>query len=204
MSSAVEEEEDQYVFVYGTLKEGFVNHERVMAGSNCSLWGMESDDASIQVSEGEGLFVDIYYIPYLVLKKERGGDKDGENDSERVVKGELYRVKSSMLDILDELEGVKEGRYTRSEVKVVVPGREKNQKGRKNENDDKSGVESGGKRERVERVANIYHLMAGFVPVEVCERVLWIEDYQLAKHKELYVPREKRDPEKYQKWGGFL
>ena len=40
---------------------------------------------------------------------------------QEAIYGEVYRVSPRMLEVLDDLEGVKEGRYTRSTISIRVP-----------------------------------------------------------------------------------
>lgn len=221
--------ETHEVFVYGTLKKGFHNYEHVLRGK-------ETADATVRpyggsgleppygrtVEQGSGpaaeegeaapqqveavinevrgtLFVDRYYIPYLQLS---------ETNKTRV-RGEIYTVSSSMLAILDELEGVGKGRYKRSRVSVEV---------------------------RSEREATpatvvpcwIYHLdegveidvdidqnaeanmdlsvaqLRGTTAEQASGKLYAIGEYRLDQHRQLYVPPGVgREQKFYRTWGGY-
>lgn len=106
------------VLVYGTLKAGFYNHESVMQ----PLQGHFALLAERATVDGF-LFVDAYYIPYLVVDKAALADASAEgaefgSGETAPVGGELYAVDDEMLAALDELEGIAQGRYTRSRVRA--------------------------------------------------------------------------------------
>lgn len=92
-----------YVFVYGTLKQGYGNH-RLLKGK------------SLYMGEAELLDYGVFPLPYGfpgILPKE------GE-----IVKGELYSIDEQVLNGLDCLEGFYEpnhphNMYERVEVEVV-------------------------------------------------------------------------------------
>ena len=145
------------VFVYGTLKRGFFNHDAVMVPKP-ETWRLVSDQACLRLGPESAFFVDIYYTPYLVIaatdcasackKTNTTADtsttsskiiedtspilqqkdeqqmnmapQERERGETRMVRGEVYEVSDEMLADLDDLEGVKFGRYTRSEVAAEV------------------------------------------------------------------------------------
>ena len=94
------------VFVYGTLKRGFWNYDKVLARQA----GATFVEAGETV-ERFPLFVDMYRVPYLVHAPGEG----------HAVAGELFDVDDAALAALDELEGVP-GRYDRFEIDVVGAG----------------------------------------------------------------------------------
>lgn len=165
------------VFVYGTLKEGFYNYAAVMrplrdAGHFVKLHNRARAPGF--------LFVDAYYIPYLVLDT---GTDDGVPHGSTVT-GEVYGVTQHMLDALDELEGIHKGRYTRSEVVITLlePGSEE--------------------REFAQVPCFVYHLKT--LPSVVGERgLLPMPSYDISGHKANYVPKPDRDQTRYRDWGGF-
>ena len=110
------------VFVYGTLKEGYSNYERVLQPfverGECEL---VSNSARL-ADRSAKMFVDYYYCPYLLMRNTgdeinqdrppmTGGEIMNERDS--LPCGELYTVSPEALEKLDELEGVQAGRYKR-------------------------------------------------------------------------------------------
>ncbi|CAD7922738.1 unnamed protein product [Amoebophrya sp. A25] len=183
------------VFVYGTLKTGFFNHGAVMM-TQADTWQQISSAATIQRNhEADHFFVDIYYTPYLVLGASPQDSNQGEVENEvpdggkdvgnandaKVVRGELFAVNEEMLASLDDLEDVKFGRYTRSEVLVSIPSGENFFS------------------------CFVYHLRAERISAELLDQVEHIEEYQKEEHEKRYVHREDRDPDKYvEKWGVYL
>mmetsp|Transcript_31354 Transcript_31354/g.47401 ORF Transcript_31354/g.47401 Transcript_31354/m.47401 type:complete len:159 (-) Transcript_31354:800-1276(-) len=91
------------LFVYGTLRKGFSNYQRVMQDCVHHYLGIARTLEPIR------LFCDSYYIPYAVCGK--GGVP---------IVGELFSVDEELLEKLDELEGVASGRYSRVQVRVVA------------------------------------------------------------------------------------
>jgi gamma-glutamylcyclotransferase (GGCT)/AIG2-like uncharacterized protein YtfP len=163
------------VMVYGTLKEGFYNYAAVMQPLQEGGHFVKLHDRA----ETKGfLFVDAYYVPYLVV-----GSSSVSEDS--TITGEVYGVDQVMLDDLDELEGVGQGRYTRSEVTVRLLNSSET---------DESEVR--------ETQCFIYHLEA--VPSVVGEQgIQSMPCYDFAGHKEKYVPKQDRDQSRYKEWGGY-
>ena len=109
-----------------------------------------------------------------------------------MVRGEILEVDAKVLQALDELEGVSQGRYFRTEVLVQVD----NSKPRKI------------------LPCFVYHLKASALPSTVVQQMQQIEDYTLANHQQYYVPPNnstgnnstndsRRDPTKFQSWGGY-
>ena len=91
----------KYLFVYGTLKKGFCNHdlleEKKFVGDARTLKPYKMYPAS------------YYEFPYLISQ---GGDLQ--------VNGELYEVEESYLEeVLDEFEGVGAGLYKREPITVT-------------------------------------------------------------------------------------
>ena len=123
------------LFVYGTLKHGFYNHHRVLAPLS-EHWKVLSQQATLPVwSARSRFFVDRYYIPYLVLDEddivESGGPAprptmlpasllSRRTTKTKIVRGEILEVDAKVLQALDDLEGVSQGRYRRSEVWMQV------------------------------------------------------------------------------------
>eukprot|EP01064_Diplonema_japonicum_P038607 TRINITY_DN940_c0_g1_i3.p1 TRINITY_DN940_c0_g1~~TRINITY_DN940_c0_g1_i3.p1 ORF type:complete len:163 (+),score=28.15 TRINITY_DN940_c0_g1_i3:43-531(+) len=95
------------VFVYGTLKKGFYNHENVMK-KRAECYEYIGDATT---SEKYPLLLDVYAVPYLVRKSGMG----------HCISGELYQVTDEGLQALDELEGVP-GRYCRELISVTPKG----------------------------------------------------------------------------------
>ena len=95
-----------YVFVYGTLKRGFPNHDESLLGKfYCGA--CESREPFPLVVAGP------YFSPVLINEKGSG---------ERV-QGELYHVDQQTLKRLDEMEGVgREGGYYRFKIDVELNG----------------------------------------------------------------------------------
>ena len=180
------------VFVYGTLKHGFQNHHRVLAPLS-KHWKVVSQQASLPINESSRLFVDLYYIPYLVLEDEPTlpAAYFSPPQPTRMVRGEILEVDAKVLQALDELEGVSQGRYFRTEVLVQV---------------DNSS--------RKTLPCFVYHLKESAIPRSVVQQMQQIEDYTLANHQQYYVPPNnstgnnstnysRRDPTKFQSWGGY-
>jgi gamma-glutamylcyclotransferase (GGCT)/AIG2-like uncharacterized protein YtfP len=187
----VSEQFPYLVCVYGTLKEGFYNYASVMQPLH---EGGHFVKLHANASTNGFLFVDAYYVPYLVV--------DGDVSEDSTVTGEVYGVDQIMLDKLDILEGVDSnsdsnkdsdedsdkssgsgpGRYTRSEVTVTL--------------------NPIGDEEAKQVKAFIYHLKA--LPSVIRERGLQpMPCYDEAGHKEKYVPQGSRDQARYQAWGGY-
>ena len=156
------------VFVYGTLKRGFFNHEAVLQGRP-NHWKLLDVDARLSGS----LFVDAYYIPYLFLTR----DEDSIEREE--VRGELYAVSSQILETLDDLEGVMEGRYTRSRVTVQA-------------SDASPPV-----------TCFVYHLTEHKEAMK--SKLKRIEQYDITEHKKYYVRKSERQSDRYrEEWGVYI
>ena len=196
------------LFVYGTLKHGFYNHHRVLAPLS-EHWKVLSQQATLPVwSARSRFFVDRYYIPYLVLDEddivESGGPAprptmlpasllSRRTTKTKIVRGEILEVDAKVLQALDDLEGVSQGRYRRSEVWMQVD----------NTRNDASYFP-----------CFVYNLKASALPSTVVQQMQQIEDYTLANHQQYYVPPNnstgnnstnysRRDPTKFQSWGGY-
>lgn len=89
-----------YMFVYGTLRKGEVNH-KIIQGASCL-----HEQAYVQ-----GLLFDTEYgYPGLI-----------ENEKLENVYGELYSLPESLLSSIDELEGYREGRKDNLYDRVIRP-----------------------------------------------------------------------------------
>mmetsp|Transcript_6689 Transcript_6689/g.21099 ORF Transcript_6689/g.21099 Transcript_6689/m.21099 type:complete len:162 (-) Transcript_6689:60-545(-) len=93
----------QRVFVYGTLKRGFVNYERVIAPRAAGARYV----ADATTVDAYPLFVDVYKVPYLVHRPGAGSR----------IAGELFEVDDATLAALDVLEGYPD-RYDRLKIGV--------------------------------------------------------------------------------------
>jgi len=95
-----------YVFVYGTLKQGFHNH-----------YLLENAEFVCEVTTKEKypMVNTEEYFPYLL-------DVSGVGHN---IKGEVYRIDNVILAMLDVLEGYPE-HYTRKTIKVLNQGIEIN------------------------------------------------------------------------------
>lgn len=91
-----------YVFVYGTLKRGFYNHD--LLGDSEFICEATTKDQYPMVNIEK-------FFPYLIDDKGKGY---------RVV-GEIYKINEPILAMLDILEGYPE-HYNRKEIKVVSLG----------------------------------------------------------------------------------
>lgn len=153
------------------------------------------------------LFVDAYFVPYLIPGELTGKDANP-------VYGEIYNVNDDMLARLDDLEGIGKGRYTRSRVHVCIsPGEQEDF--------------SVSRPQKQELQAWVYHLSSIPPPVAVklsgdgdsrkemikdpqslkgIDCVQFISSYQLDEHQAYYLPPKERDnPDRfYQSWGGYL
>lgn len=74
------------VFVYGTLKRGFHNHNRHLANSGTTFLGKASTISKYDLV--------VMGLPYLL-----------PGEGEHRVRGELYEVSDAVLASLDRLEG---------------------------------------------------------------------------------------------------
>jgi len=156
------------------------------------------------------LFVDAYFVPYLIPEELTG--KDGAPSfGANPVYGEIYNVNDDMLARLDDLEGIGKGRYTRSRVHVCIsPGEKEDSRPQKQE-----------------LQAWVYHLSNIPPPVAAklsgvgdsrkemikdpqtlkgIDCVQFISSYQLDEHQAYYLPPKERENSDrfYQSWGGYL
>lgn len=76
------------IFVYGTLKKGHPNHRLIEAATFLGRHQLEETSH----------LIDLGYYPGVVRARPAGGES-------AVVRGEVYRVTSEMLDAVDVLEG---------------------------------------------------------------------------------------------------
>jgi gamma-glutamylaminecyclotransferase len=87
-------------FVYGTLKRGFSNHwliEDVVGAGHAQFLG------AVKTKQRYPLVCGPFQVPFLLNMPNSGLQ----------VKGELYAVDQSALELLDDLEGVSKGHYQR-------------------------------------------------------------------------------------------
>ena len=119
--------------------------------------------AQTAANAGVRLYADRFFVPYAVLGPGAGEEADDDDVAAPPLRGELYLANAPMLALLDELEGVRSGRYRRSAIDVVAT--------------------DGGARER----AFLYHYRGATDGLEP------IEEYDLAAHREKYVPPLERD-----------
>lgn len=103
---------DSYVYVYGTLKQGFYNYD-VYLGPAVALGKAE------RVGAAQTAHPDFH----LVLKKDRFVPcmyRAPAGDGGYRVPGEVYRVDADALEALDILEAVAEKYYLREEIDVEL------------------------------------------------------------------------------------
>jgi gamma-glutamylcyclotransferase (GGCT)/AIG2-like uncharacterized protein YtfP len=91
-----------YVFVYGTLKEGYYNHELLKDSEFIACAKTKDKYPMVNTEE---------YFPYLINDKGYGYH----------IEGEVYRVNQLTLLALDQLEGYPE-LYTREQIKIISGG----------------------------------------------------------------------------------
>eukprot|EP00041_Stephanoeca_diplocostata_P027852 m.775538 g.775538 ORF g.775538 m.775538 type:complete len:136 (+) comp23259_c0_seq54:258-665(+) len=95
------------VWVYGTLKRGFSNHEATGLGAGtCSFVGSATTTDRYPL-----LILSEYNIPFLLDVPGRG----------QQIEGEIYDVDDAMLTILDHLEGHPDF-YLRRNIAVTPSG----------------------------------------------------------------------------------
>lgn len=105
-SETKEETKKHLLFVYGTLKEGFYNHDRYLGGSKSTSLG------SAFTSNDYTLYIEA--LPFMV-----------EESSDAPVEGELYEIDDATLAEIDDLEGHPYA-YRRQKIRVTnVDGEEK-------------------------------------------------------------------------------
>ena len=95
-----------YIFVYGTLKQGFHNH--YLLEDTKFICEAATKDKYPMVNTEE-------YFPYLFNQKGMGHN----------IRGEVYRIDDVTLAMLDVLEGYPD-HYTRETIKVLSKGIELN------------------------------------------------------------------------------
>ncbi|GJQ10632.1 hypothetical protein GpartN1_g2423.t1 [Galdieria partita] len=88
-----------FVFVYGTLKRGFPNHEFMKGIFESQAVTLESYPLVVGTPMA---------VPFLLPFPSRG----------KRVKGELYKVDSTQLEYLDDFEAVQQGLYFRDSIHV--------------------------------------------------------------------------------------
>jgi len=95
-----------YIFVYGTLKQGFHNHHLLEDAEFICEATTKEKYPMVNTEE---------YFPYLLNNRGVG----------HYIKGEVYRIDTEILTMLDILEGYPE-LYTREVIKVLSKGIELN------------------------------------------------------------------------------
>eukprot|EP00161_Ancyromonas_sigmoides_P002062 TRINITY_DN11808_c0_g1_i1.p2 TRINITY_DN11808_c0_g1~~TRINITY_DN11808_c0_g1_i1.p2 ORF type:complete len:159 (+),score=35.90 TRINITY_DN11808_c0_g1_i1:611-1087(+) len=101
---------ETHVFVYGTLKRGFPNHDFLARAEGARL---VCDSA--QTREPIALVVGgPRHVPYLIARS-----APGSLDGASRVAGEVYAVDPAALALLDKLEGVSSGRYARVPMELL-------------------------------------------------------------------------------------
>ncbi|XP_055818568.1 putative gamma-glutamylcyclotransferase At3g02910 [Solanum dulcamara] len=98
--------DSRLIFTYGTLKRGFPNHrlmENLISAGNVVFIGKYTTVETFPLACGP------YGIPFLINIRGSG----------HRVRGELYKVNSSGLGPLDDLEGIEIGHYERLAVNVA-------------------------------------------------------------------------------------
>ena len=138
------------VFVYGTLKRGLYNH-RLLERGNARFMG----EVRTKRAQHVMLLADAGY-PYLVKST---------TDDARVIDGELYSVDDDTLTLLDELEEVSSGMYTRETIEVE-------------------------RREEPRATEEAYYYLAG--DREDLARLPRIDAYDKALHDDVYLPKDQR------------
>ncbi|XP_029941859.1 gamma-glutamylaminecyclotransferase B [Salarias fasciatus] len=96
------------LFVYGTLKRGQPNHHRLLDPAHGSAVFVAP---ALTVQRFPLIIATEYNIPFLL---------NLPGDGNRI-HGELYRIDASMLEFLDDFEGVP-ARYQRHPVELEVTG----------------------------------------------------------------------------------
>jgi len=91
-----------YLFVYGTLKQGFHNHYLLEDAEFICKAATKEKYPMINTEE---------YFPYLINEAGKGYN----------IEGELYQIDEEILSVLDILEGYPE-HYDRKKIKVVSRG----------------------------------------------------------------------------------
>jgi len=103
--NASPDERDQYVFVYGTLKQGEHNHVWLPPNTRVDVGACSTVNKFPLVVPAKG------GVPFLLFRKEQG-----EN-----VEGQLYLVSQEELEVVDLLEGHPTG-YRRTQIPVNCNG----------------------------------------------------------------------------------
>ena len=91
-----------YIFVYGTLKEGYHNHY-LLENAEFICEAITKEKYPMVNIEGD--------FPYLLNKQGQGHN----------IQGEVYRIDDAILVMLDVLEGYPE-HYTRESIEVLSKG----------------------------------------------------------------------------------
>lgn len=138
------------VFVYGTLKRGLYNH-RLLERGNARFMG----EVRTKRAQHVMLLADAGY-PYLVKST---------TDDARVIDGELYSVDDDTLTLLDELEEVSTGMYTRETIEVE-------------------------RLDGARATEEAYYYLAG--DREDLARLPRIDAYDKALHDDVYLPKDQR------------
>ena len=138
------------VFVYGTLKRGLYNH-RLLERGNARFMG----EVRTKRAQHVMLLADAGY-PYLVKST---------TDDARVIDGELYSVDDDTLTLLDELEEVSSGMYTRETIEVE-------------------------RLDGARATEEAYYYLAG--DREDLARLPRIDAYDKALHDDVYLPKDQR------------
>ncbi|OUS47869.1 Butirosin biosynthesis, BtrG-like protein [Ostreococcus tauri] len=136
------------VFVYGTLKRDLWNHKILRNGASKYVADVKTRRADFKMFLAEAGY------PYLTMV-----ELDG-----RIVHGELYEVNDQTLEMLDALEEISSGLYSREELECVT----------------------------VDEAAtpyDAYFFLAG--PRIDVSNLSEIETYDKALHDERYVPKDK-------------
>ena len=95
-------EQNQLIFVYGSLRQGHGNHH-LLKGAFCYGTGQTVNKCAMYVVSG---------YPYVTSSEER-----------YPIVGELYAIDDAMLEKLDKMEGHPRY-YVRRETNVVIAGQE--------------------------------------------------------------------------------
>jgi gamma-glutamylcyclotransferase (GGCT)/AIG2-like uncharacterized protein YtfP len=93
--------EDIFLFVYGSMKKGFINHHRLDGNAQFVGFG--------KTVEKFILFPAEHYLFPFVSKKSKDFN----------ILGEIYKINKNILHVLDKLEGVPSS-YNREEVDIML------------------------------------------------------------------------------------
>ena len=155
------------VFVYGTLKRGFYNHDKVFVREFGGIDLVGHANAQVKLVDAQACTADDcfklvvggkYFAPFMfVAESESGGCR---------VQGELYEVSDEVLLRLDELEGIAYGYYARKRIRVISSAAPD------------SVIE-----------ASVYLKVN---PAEELKKLPSLPSYTMAIHEETYICPEKR------------